>query len=290
MSSILVATDFSTRSDRALRRAVLTARQIKANLVLFHALDDDLPDPLLAIHRDASEALLAELADTIVNTDQIKCSYRLALGDPFRALIEAACDMKPEIVMIGSHRRNLLKDIFVGTTAERSLRESPRPMIMANGVPAGPYRRILIATDCSDQSVSAAMAAKELGLLEHASVTVLHAFDTPEQGMMQRSLMSGDEIDDYVVSMRAQATSNMQAFLNRADIKPNKKQIKPVEVSTTETILGAVQQGQSDLLVIGTHGRSGVEKLFLGSVAEEILRRAEVDVLAVPPLLTAASG
>ncbi|MGE0776464.1 MAG: universal stress protein, partial [Sphingomonadaceae bacterium] len=110
MSSILVATDFSPRSDRALRRAVLTARQIAANLVLLHALDDDLPETLLSVQRDASEAVLAEMADTIVNADQIECSYRLALGDPFRVLIDTARDMKQDIIVMGPHRRNLLKD------------------------------------------------------------------------------------------------------------------------------------------------------------------------------------
>jgi len=286
----LVATDFSARSDRALRRAILTAHQIAAELILFHALDDDLPEPLLAVQRDASEALLAELADTITNTDRIKCSYRLALGDPFRALIDTARDLKPQMLVIGSHRRRLLKDIFVGTTAERSIRESPQPIIMANGVPASPYRRVLIATDFSDHSVTAARAVQELGLLNDASVIALHAFDTPEKSMMQRSLMTGDEIDGYVVSMRAEAISEMQSFLRKVDIKPIKKQVELVELSIADTIWNAVRQDRPDLLVIGTHGRSGIEKFFLGSVAEEVLRGAEIDVLAVPPALTAATG
>lgn len=113
MDSILVATDFSPRADRALRRAVLVARQFSARIILLHALDDELPEPLLAVQRDGSEELLTEMAATIATNDQVDCSYRLVMGDPFRALVDTARDLEPDLVALGPHRRSLLKDIFM---------------------------------------------------------------------------------------------------------------------------------------------------------------------------------
>ena len=75
MESILVATDFSPRSDRALRRAVLVARQFSSRITLLHALDDELPEPLLAVHRDSCEGLLAEMAHTVATSDLRWCRF-----------------------------------------------------------------------------------------------------------------------------------------------------------------------------------------------------------------------
>lgn len=282
MSKILVATDFSPRSDRALRRAILTARQIAAELVLFHALDDDLPDRLLSMQRTVSTELLTELAETITAGDGISCSYRLAQGDPFRALIDTAREIAPGLIVLGPHWRDLLKDIFVGTTAERTIRESAVPVIMANGVPAGPYQRILIATDFSACSVAATQVAQHLGLLDTADVTVLHVLDTPEKSMMQRSLMSGDEIEDYELAAKAEAADAMHGFLKSTALRPVAQLIAPVELSISETIRREVREARPDLLIVGARGRSGIEKFFLGSVAEEILKLSDVDVLAAP--------
>lgn len=282
MKTILAATDFSTRSDRALRRAVLTARQISAELVLVHVLDDDLPEHLFATQRDAAEALLADMTETIEAADGLACTYRLEVGSAFRILGDAAREMEPELVVMGPHRRNILKDIFVGTTVERTIRESPVPVIMANGVPASPYSHVVIATDFSDCSVTAAKNARELGLLEEATITVIHIADRLEAGMIQRSLMTDDELEGYLGAQHEENAGRMLSFLNATGIKPYGKRLERAEISVPETILGAVRKIHADLLVVGTHGKSGLEKYFLGSVAEELLKRAEIDVLAVP--------
>lgn len=136
---------------------------------------------------------MAQTADTVVISDQIDCAYRLIMGDPFRVLVDATRDLEPDLAVVGSHHRNLLKDIFMGTTAERTIRESAAPVLMANGVPAGSYQRILIATDISECSLEATRAARTLGFLEEAHITILHVLDTSEHIMAQRSVMPTDE-------------------------------------------------------------------------------------------------
>lgn len=283
MSSILVATDFSPRSDRALRRAVLAARQMAADLVLFHAMGENGLDPLRTIQRDAYTALLMEMADTITNGDGVSCSWQLSLGNPFQALTDAARELNPDIVMMGSHRRRLLKDIFFGTTAERTIRECPRPVIVVNGVPAGPWRRVLIATDFSIHSLTAARVVEELGLLKEASVTVLHVFDVPQLSTLQRSPTSAVAFDDYFHAARDEAAGGMRAFVHETGIKPYRKRIEPVELSVADTIRTVAGQDGADLIVVATHGRADAEKFLLGSVAGEVLRAAACDVLTVPP-------
>lgn len=85
MKTLMVATDFSERSDRALRRATLLARQSGAALTLVHVVDDDQPERIVAVERMEAERLLADLVQTVRQTDGIPCEAEVILAAPSRA-------------------------------------------------------------------------------------------------------------------------------------------------------------------------------------------------------------
>ena len=170
MNSILVATDFSERSDRALRRASLLAKSAGARLTLVHVVDDDQPGRLLKAERAAAASILNDLIQALKKIDGLRCDFRIVEGDPFEGILRAAGDLEPDIVVVGPHRRNSLKDVFIGTTAERAIRASQRPILMANGVPAAPFRNMLVAVDLSACSADALRALNDLGLEKNATV------------------------------------------------------------------------------------------------------------------------
>jgi len=122
VKTLMVATDFSERSDRALRRATLLARQSGAFLSLVHVVDDDQPARIVAVERMEAERLLAELAQTVRQADGIPCEAEVILADPFEGIVRAVVAKGPDLLVIGPHRRQVLRDVFVGTTAERTLR------------------------------------------------------------------------------------------------------------------------------------------------------------------------
>ncbi|MGF1610917.1 MAG: universal stress protein, partial [Kiloniellales bacterium] len=167
---------------------------------------------------------------------------------------------------------------------------SRRPVIMANALPVGAYDRILVATDLSDCSALAIEAARRLGLLDSADVVALHAFDAPAQGMMLRASTTTQQLKNYLADQEEHAGAELEAFLNRLAFKPRERIVRLIETSAAETIRECVRQGRVDLVVLGTRGRSGMARLFLGSVAEDVLRNAEIDVLAVPPGRGAAAS
>ena len=102
--------------------------------------------------------------------------------------------------------------------------------------------------------------------------------------MMQRSVMPADDIEDNLLSARAEANQGLHSFVSAAGVQPDRKIVQPVKLSVSDTILEAARKARADLIVIGTHGRTGIEKFFLGSMAEEVLRYAEMDVLVIPSL------
>ena len=286
MKRILVATDFSTRSDRAIRRATLLARAYGSSITVVHVIDDDQPKRIVKAEREASSVLLSEQARSLREIDGVNCDHSIILGNAFEGIAKAAKEIDSDLLVIGPHRRQVLRDVFVGTTAERTIRASKWPILMANGVPAGPYRHVLVAVDLSDCSADAVRAVTSLRLEAHAAISVAHVFDAPGTGLMSRASMTEDQVQDYLAEVEERATGELGAFLGNLRFDPIRRVVKHNVTSVAHTISSLAREVSADLVVVGTHGRTGIAKLLLGSVAEEVLRIADYDVLAVPPNAT----
>lgn len=281
--TILVATDFSSRSDRALRRATLLAKGSGASLSLVHVIDDDQPGQIVQAERGAAAIVLDEQARSLREIDGVHCKHSIRQGVVFEEIAAAAEEIDVDLLVIGPHRRHALKDVFVGTTAERAIRASRRPVLMANGIPAGPYRHVLIAVDLSESSGDAVRAAIDLGLEQQAVVSVLHVFGAPGTGHLARSIRRDERLEAYLTEEKEQAARELDAFLRDLSFDPMQRILKAGEPLAATAISAAVQEIAADLIVIGTRGRTGLAKLVLGSVAQEVLRVADRDVLVVPP-------
>lgn len=283
MRKILVATDFSTRSDRAIRRAVILARSIGASITLVHVVDDDQPARMLEAERDAALALLAEHAVSIGEIEGVECDPSVVLGDPFEGIGQAAAALRPDLLVLGPHRRQALRDIFAGTTAERAIRASRRPVVMANAVPAAPWRHVLVALDLSAASDAVLRAVGDLDLGKQAKLSVIHVFDAPGSGPMSRAVMSATQREAYLAEEQARAARALDLSLGGSDVPPARRILRCRETSAGRHIHAAAREISADLIVVGTRGHGGLATALLGSVAEEVLRTAELDVMAVPP-------
>ncbi|MCF3593932.1 universal stress protein [Rhodobacteraceae bacterium LMO-12] len=285
MKKIMLATDFSERSDRALRRATLLARQFEAALLIVHVVDDDQPRRIVESERDVASTLLRELRDTVQDIDGIPCETRVVLADPFAGIARAAEEVAPDLLVIGPHRRQALRDVFVGTTAERTIRSVACPVLMVNAPPVGPYGHVMLTTDFSEGSTRAAKTCIGLGIARDARATMLHVFDAPAVHLAMSHTVPVDERQAYIDDERREASRNLAAFMKSLDWQSLRPDVRQVRKSRVEDILAAAREASADLVVIGTHGRGNLAKLILGSVAEAVLRRADRDVLAIPPVI-----
>src|SRR3546814_13978159 len=101
---------------------------------------------------DASRLILNDTARTIGEFDDVAASSNVVVGDVFSGILRWAEEIDADLIVVGPHRRQF-RDAFIGTTAERTIAHSQRPVLMAAGVPSGPYDRALIALDLDRQSV-----------------------------------------------------------------------------------------------------------------------------------------
>ncbi len=283
MKTITLATDFSTRSDRALRRATLLARQSGARLELVHVIDDDQSAAIVDSERGVAGGMLDRMVDTLKAVDGVQAGARIIAAPPFagiaRAVEETACDL----LVIGAHRRQLLRDVFLGTTAERTIRSVSCPVLMVNATPTGNYDHVLQATDLSEGSRLALQRFQALGMTSTARNTVLHVFDAPALRLVMKESLLSDQQEQYLAVAREEAARSLAAFIASAGLDKPRARTRYGATGTAYEILKAAAEEAADLIVVSTCGRSALAKLFIGSVAERVLQLATVDVLAVPP-------
>lgn len=284
LQTIMVATDFSERSDRAMRRATLMAKQFESDVTLVHVVDDDQPAYIVQGEREQAKDLLRKMADTMRKVDRVACDARVIVSSPFAGIVQAVDVVAPDLLIIGPHRRQVLKDAFVGTTAERAIRSVSCPILMANAPPASNYRHVLQTTDLSEVSGDAIRRFSSLGIGRAAQNSVLYVFDVPELQMARLETPSKKEREFYLKEQRKEAARELADFLRTAGSINPEMVLRHQASTVAQEILGAADEEMADLIVISTHGRGGLAKLFLGSVAEQVLAQATTDVLAVPPL------
>jgi nucleotide-binding universal stress UspA family protein len=176
---------------------------------------------------------------------------------------------------MGAHRKQLLRDICIGTTVERVIRTGPYPVLVVNNEPSGPYRNRVAAVDVSEPSVKAIRGARSVGLVGEDGMTLLHAFLPLGKRKMSTAGIKRAAISDYVAAERRSATEEMKRFLDANGLGGPDLSLRVEEGEPFEVISRVVQTARPDLLVLGTHGRTGLLKVLLGSVTEEALRRID---------------
>jgi len=281
LKSILVASDLSSRAKPAVQRAVQLAAASGACLTVLHVVEDDLLE-----NRAREEIANAEgfLSDQIAGFGApSQAEVVVIIGHAFHAIGEEAQVREADLIVMGAHRRQFLRDVFIGTTIERVTRTAGRPVLMANSKTVERWRKVFIATDMSETSGHAARKAHALGLLDDADVTFIHGYAPITRQMMTHAGIPAERVHEEAEREFQSTRRELGRFIQRLDLGDLSYSARIIEGVGADAIAGLVEQAKPDLLVIGTRGLSGVKRLFLGSVAQELMGSLEIDILAVPP-------
>lgn len=294
---ILVGTDFSAESEIALEHAIRIARHVGAQLLLAHAgtvidtADAALApesaalleyERIVAEHAAENRAHLAQLVSRVRDRG-VDASEQIVEGFPDTGISEAADELDADLVVIGTHGRTGLKRLLLGSVAERVVRLCRRHVMVArpaaDGQGAG-YRRILVPTDFSPRAELALEIALDLAA-PAGHIELLHAWSLPAlTGSLVPSRASENALEPVRASIEAGAREKANALIARH----RRPDIEIAFTIANGSAVKAIDQRAAtghDLIVMGGHGRRGLRRLILGSVAEATVRHAPCSVVVV---------
>lgn len=269
---ILFPTDYAPCADRAFAHAAFLAGRLGAELHVLHV--DPATGPATSPAR--ARPFTYEVPDGVARID-----LTVRASSPARAIVRAARDA--DLVVMGTHGRRETDRATVGSTTEQVLRRADCPVLAVGvGAPrATPVSvdRILVPVDFSDSSAPALAIAGALAGLYHSRVDALHAAYVPD---LPDVYGLGLHVEASYPAVVSRSRAALHALLTRfVDARHQGHAIVQVG-PPVPTILDAARSDEVGLVVMPTHGRSGLDRLGQGSVAAAVLQRAPCAVLALP--------
>ena len=279
---ILVALDDSKCSQQVARVALALADQLDAGVVLAHVVDmwptrygRNIPGWDEAKAR--GQALLAQWDETAQQKALITQTRLVEWAAPAEGIVAVAGDTDCDLIVMGTHSRSGLAHVLLGSVAERVTRLAPMPVLLVReqGQLEPSFANILVPIDGSALSNLALDHAKKLVGFLGGKLWVLHV--EPQIPLVLEALEESPEDQErYHQSAEAMLEEAVGDFPDaQAILRPAKRE------RIGDVIAQVAQEKSTDLIVMGTHGYTGLDHLLLGSVAERVTHLAKAAVLLV---------
>jgi nucleotide-binding universal stress UspA family protein len=303
--SILVPLDGSAFGEHALPLAAGLARHgAVLNLVHVHQV---VPPATIAgvavmdtldLHlRQDEQAYLADVVRRLREVGPIEVQTTLVDGDVEPAIRAEAARVEAELVVMSTHGRGTLGRFWLGSVADELVRDLPRPVVVVRPHEGKPdlhrepdLSQILLPLDGTAHAEQIIEPALRLGELFDASYTLVRVVKpalrdsyVPDGSFVQASLMSEVQV------LQKHLHDEAQAYLDRVAARLKERRVRVstrvlVDEQPAVAILLEAQARQVGMIVLETHGRSGLSRLFRGSLADKIVRGGTVPVLLNRPV------
>lgn len=284
---VLAVTDFSEASDEALRQANGYARLTGARLTVLHVVPDFRPaNPLIpdGSSRDAGVELeiekraLDDLAERVRDvTGRLRQDAEIAVraGKVEVAVVRYAEENAVDVIVVGATGRTGLQRLLLGSTAERVVRHAHCSVLVARASTVSEH--VLVATDLSDAALPAVERARAEASWRSAKLHLLHVMDFSSLGWAA----AAGPLGGFAVSIPTEKMAQMRGVVEGAlqGLGGPDAIIHVVEGPPKRCITTLAETLPASLLVIGTHGRTGLSRMALGSVAETLARVSPCSVL-----------
>lgn len=287
--TLLAATDFSAPARHALERAAqLAAAHEGARLTISHVLSTSLLARLGSVMGEEAalfrqrvageaEAALAELASRLKAQHGCEIDTRLGQGAALEGITALAEELAADLLVLGARGAHFVREFLLGSTTERVLRKTRRPVLAVKQRPLGPYRRVLVPVDFSSHSRQAVLTAHRF--LPQADLILLHAFEVDIESTLRFASVDEEKIHHYRLRAREEALAAMARFADELPIPPARLSRQVLHGAPTLRIVEQEQALDADLIVMGKRGQSTLEELLLGSVTKHVLAYSSSDVL-----------
>ena len=283
IKNILLARDLTTGAEDAFIPAVRLAARTGAKLhvvfveVLHEEVVDGTAEKSAALTKEALAAIDAP------NYDPYRVEIEHAVVRDMAAapaLLDYAAAHDIDLIVMGTHGRRGVRRLLMGSVAEEVVRLSSCPVLTVrrknNGAAEVPTDSILVPIDFSEHARTALRHAKALGHLLGARLDVLHViYDSLHPAFYgHASKVYDKDMDEGVLSQ-------LEEFYQQAEGPDTDVTFAVRPGHAVKEIVQFAEEEGSDLIVIGTHGLTGMDRFLLGSVTEKVIRRAPCPVFTV---------
>ncbi|MGQ9646890.1 MAG: universal stress protein [Thermodesulfobacteriota bacterium] len=277
LEKILVATDFEQASEDALRMSLVFAKQFDSEITLIHVIPEmkDYPIARDQIRKKVTDRLKHMEMD--VKRRGITSVETVArFGIPFERIMEHADDLDVNLIVVGSGGKE--KRYPLGVTAERVVIAANKPVLVVKRGARAFIRRILCPVDFSETSRRALKNGIHLSKIFQAHLTVLTVFEPLLSSYFGIGRTPGESKEKALVRRQQQEFDRfLRGFhLNHLDWKQVIRRGKP-----HQEILGAIDETKSDLLLMGSMGKTGLSRMLMGSTTERVVREMPCSVITL---------
>ena len=278
MEKILLPTDFSPSSRSAMEMAITLAKNFDSEIILLHVLpafpkSKLVMDMLIKTARDQFSAIRKKIRCSGVKTAEPV----IATGSYFDQIIQLAETQDVNLILMGSGEKENEEKFKLGTTAEKVIRKSNKPVWVIKEDMSPLIKRIICPIDFSEQSRRALNNAIHLarGFLAELTVLWVIAPITDKQLDMDVQLTSEQQL------IAEKQTAKFEHYLKEFDFHDVKLLKEIYQGKPYQEILKRIKAHKSDLLVMGTTGRTGLSRILMGSVTEKVTREVPCSFITV---------
>ena len=287
LKRVIVGLDIFGGSNTVLKRALMIAKENKADLFIVHAVQT----PWLSIPNYFGGKKISIDIDGIANkiekkmkalNKESKVSYSILVkeGDAEDILLYESKLLKADMLILGSNTKS--KKNLLGTTVERVAQQSHLPVLIVKNRVKGTYQNILAPTDFQTQSKQSIVFAKNI--FTDVKIKAVHSYESFYAAGIYTAgtyTLEGLDLQQYNKAAKDSSQNDLKKFIKDLGIK--KGGIIDGEFNSKEALVKYIKKGAFDLIVIGSRGTSGF-KVLLGSMASSILRETSTDVLVYVPV------
>ncbi len=280
---ILVAVDGSDSSSAVVREAARRPWPTATEFAVVTVVDSyffTAAPLLLEEMRLSARKSLEELAKPLMVTGW-RAEPNVILDNPRHALPRVAGEWKADLVLMGSHGRGAVSRLLLGSTAQAVLRHAECSVeIVRNAEGAGGAMRVLVPTDGSPHAAAALGVVADGPWPKGSEFKVL---TSPEYPVLAGEYYAPDQVKEMTEQDLAHAKLAVKTgaeLLAKAGLNVISEVMEPKDTAA-QSILAAAEEWKADLIVMGSHGRRGFNRLILGSVSETVALHATCSVQVV---------
>jgi len=280
---LLLATDGSEFSEGAIREAIRMAKRCSSKLIAISVIETN-PEfesmaPSVLEKREKEIRSHLEAVQARAKKEGVACEITLHEGeDSYKYIVDEAVKQKSSMIIMGRRGKKGFRRLVMGSTTSWTIGHAPCSILVVPRAAQVEFRSVVVATDGSKYSAAAASEAIGIAKRNNARLTAI--------AVVPAELATPADIDFATIAREKLADQEMQAAEKNAKAVKEAAQKAGVDAQAfvmsgkpADAVMEIAKDQKADLVVVGSHGRTGLDRLLMGSVAERVIVLASCAVL-----------